>query len=143
MGIIFRLEDPMKLAATFLAVTMLLLAGGATLGGQEARQTAQLELGIGRVPSEAISLENPYAGQGEAVLAGRKLFRRHCAACHGAEGRGQDKAPDLHSRVIQRVTPGTLFWFLKNGNLKQGMPPWSRLPDQRLWQIVTYLKTLS
>jgi len=27
--------------------------------------------------------------------------------------------------------------------LKQGMPSWSRLPDQRLWQIVTYLKTLS
>ncbi len=38
--------------------------------------------------------------------------------------------------------PGVLFWFLKNGNLKEGMPSWSRLPDQRRWQLVTYLQTL-
>jgi len=38
---------------------------------------------------------------------------------------------------------GALFWFL-NGNLKHGMPPsWSRLPDERRWQLVSYLKSLA
>jgi len=35
-----------------------------------------------------------------------------------------------------------LFWFLRNGNLRQGMPSWSGLPDQQRWQIVSFLKTV-
>jgi len=37
---------------------------------------------------------------------------------------------------------GALFWFLY-GNLKHGMPSWSRLPDERRWQLVSYLKSLA
>ncbi len=76
------------------------------------------------------------------MLAGEKLYKRHCAECHGEDGGGRDKAPDLHSPVIQIASPGRLFWFLKNGNLKEGMPSWSNLPDQQRWQLVTYLQRL-
>jgi mono/diheme cytochrome c family protein len=62
--------------------------------------------------------------------------------CHGLDGRGREKAPDLHAPFIQPVSPGRLFWFLKNGNLKEGMPSWSSLPDQQRWQLVTYLQSL-
>lgn len=44
---------------------------------------------------------------------------------------------------MHNAPPGVLFWFVKNGALKEGMPAWSRLPDQRLWQIVTYLQTMT
>jgi hypothetical protein len=54
----------------------------------------------------------------------------------------RERAPDLHSPVVREAAPGTLFWFLKNGNLKEGMPSWSRLPDQQIWQLVSYLRTL-
>jgi mono/diheme cytochrome c family protein len=94
------------------------------------------------VPVVAKSWQNPYAGQVAATMAGKKLYQRHCAACHSQEGRRGDKAPGLRSPVVQEAAPGTLFWYLKNGNLRAGMPSWSRLPDQQLWQIVTYLQTL-
>ena len=97
---------------------------------------------LSKAPPSAQSLKNPYAGQAEAAAAGRKLFVQHCAECHGQDGRGLERAPDLHSPPIQNAPPGTLFWALRNGRVRKGMPSWSQLPDQQLWQIATYLKTL-
>ena len=97
---------------------------------------------LSKAPPSAQSLKNPYEGQAEAAAAGRKLFVQHCAQCHGQDARGLERAPDLHSPPIQNAPPGTLFWALRNGRVRKGMPSWSQLPDQRLWQIVTYLKTL-
>ncbi len=97
---------------------------------------------LSRAPSDTRSLRNPYEGQPEAVAAGRKLYGRHCAQCHGPDGRGLEHAADLRSATIQNAPPGFLFWALRNGRIRQGMPSWSRLPDQQIWQIVTYLKTL-
>ena len=97
---------------------------------------------LSKAPPSAQSLKNPYAGQAEAAAAGRKLFVQHCAECHGQDARGLERASDLHSPPIQNAPPGTLFWALRNGRVRKGMPSWSQLPDQQLWQIVTYLKTL-
>ena len=86
------------------------------------------------------SRSNPYAGDADAFHAGEKLFRRHCAACHGEDGRGTDWAPSLYSARVRKAPPGTLAWFLKNGDLRAGMPSWSQLPEERRWQIVTYVQ---
>src|SRR5260370_28154658 len=40
---------------------------------------------------------NPYSGRTEALLAGAKLFRAHCATCHGATAEGKADAPNLRS----------------------------------------------
>jgi mono/diheme cytochrome c family protein len=88
------------------------------------------------------SSSNPYLGRPDAVMAGRKLFRYHCADCHGLDAKGTASAPSLRSPRIQDSTPDVLFRVLTNGRLKHGMPSWSRLPDERRWQIVTYLLSL-
>jgi mono/diheme cytochrome c family protein len=98
--------------------------------------------GLEKAPASARSQRNPYEGRPEAIQAGQKLFRRHCAECHGANASGSDKAPALRSSAIRNAPPGALAWFLKNGNLRAGMPSWSGLPEQRRWQIVAYLKSL-
>ena len=85
--------------------------------------------------------QNPFQDNDLARAAGQKLFQRHCAECHGPAAEGTDKAPSL-AQFARSAQPGTLQSFLKNGNLRRGMPSWSRLPDQQLWQIVTYLQTL-
>lgn len=97
---------------------------------------------IAEAPLKARLRQNPFEGQPEAVLAGRKLFREHCAQCHGEDARGTGHAADLRSPDVQNATPGELEWLLRNGNLASGMPSWAGLPAQRRWQIVAYLKTL-
>ncbi|HYR44698.1 MAG TPA: cytochrome c [Terriglobia bacterium] len=84
---------------------------------------------------------NPFENSQSARAAGQKLFMRHCAECHGEAAEGTDRAPSLR-QFVRAAAPRTLHSFIKNGNLRAGMPSWSRLPDQQLWQLVTYLRTL-
>jgi mono/diheme cytochrome c family protein len=78
-----------------------------------------------------------------AVLAGRKVFRANCSGCHGGNAAGTLYAPSLHSAEVQSRDAESLFRFITNGKLREGMPSFSRLPDARRWQVVAYVKSLS
>jgi len=93
-----------------------------------------------KAPSAAHARANPYGGNADAVRAGRKLVARHCASCHGEDGRGGRNAPPLDTVAVRRAAAGDLFWLLTNGDLGAGMPSWSNLPDARRWQIVAFLQ---
>jgi mono/diheme cytochrome c family protein len=119
---------------------LLLLVLAARAGGSVAAAPVDSETMLKQAPAKAQIQKNPYAGNDEARAAGRKLFQRHCAECHGEDGRGSPDAPPLQTGFIRASSPGALVWFLKNGNLWRGMPSWSRLPEAQLWQIVTHLQ---
>ena len=96
-----------------------------------------------QVPDRDRQKMNPYRDQPQAVQAGRLLFSDHCAQCHGNTAEGTKKRPSLRTpRVQSQATEGDLHWLLANGNLRRGMPSWSKLPDQQLWQLISYLKSL-
>ncbi len=97
---------------------------------------------LSKAPPRARTLSNPFEGRADAIEAGRKLYVEHCAQCHGPDARGLDRAADLRSPSVQAAPPGVLFWALRNGRVRKGMPSWSSLPDQQIWQIVSFLKTL-
>lgn len=125
-----------------LIMTAWLFLSQYTTWGDKGRDR-QLISELSKVPPEARVRTNPYEGKQDAYLAGRKLFQRHCSGCHEKHAEGGKVAPDLKSPAVHNAAPGTLFWFLKNGDLKNGMPSWARLPEQQLWQIVTFLKSKS
>jgi mono/diheme cytochrome c family protein len=86
--------------------------------------------------------KNPYAEQADAIAAGKRMFADHCAKCHGSDALGRGKRPSLRSKEVQKATDGELFWLLRNGYLRKGMPSWSALPEPSRWQIITYVKSL-
>lgn len=96
-----------------------------------------------RVPATAAQHRNPFAGSEPDKRAGAKLFQQECASCHGRDAKGIGKAPPLASPQVRQTRPGKLFWILRNGSLRRGMPSFSHLPESERWQIVTYLKSLS
>jgi mono/diheme cytochrome c family protein len=95
-----------------------------------------------RAPEKARGRRNPLENDPEVRVAGKKLFERHCAECHGEDGSGTKKAPSLRAEEVQGATQGTLFWVLTNGVVRTGMPVWSKLPEAQRWQIVSYVKSL-
>lgn len=98
---------------------------------------------LSQVPARDRQKANPYRDQPQAVQAGRLLFAGHCAQCHGEDAQGTKKRPSLRTMRIQsEATEGDVHWLLVNGNVRRGMPSWSKLPDQQLWQIVSYLGSL-
>ena len=129
---------------TFLACGLLLCQGSAVGQTKDSRShdhSSPSEYANWQVPASAAKLKNPFFGQAEHIKGGRKLYDRHCASCHGKEGEGTRKIMAVRSERILKAGPGALFWFLKNGSSTAGMPGWSRLPDQQLWQLVTFLQS--
>lgn len=125
----------MRPIAYFLlsAATILIAAGGQGL--------------LESAPAKDVARANPFeqmnpAGRASAVRAGQKLFHRQCSACHGETAQGTGTAPALASARLQQTTAGAIFWVLRNGSLRHGMPSFAHLPEQQRWQIVTYLKSL-
>jgi len=107
-------------------------AGAAAVGAGSLLQQA---------PATAAKLTNPFDYDLGSGRAGAKLYARECAACHGLERNGSQKAPPLNSRIVSEASAGALFWTLKNGSLRHGMPSFAHLPEAQRWQIITYLRT--
>ena len=95
-----------------------------------------------QAPPKEANRPNPYQDQERARQAGQKLYQRECSSCHGRDAQGTGRAPGLVSLRLRQAPPGAIFWVLRNGSLWRGMPSFSHLPEQRRWQIVTYLKLL-
>jgi len=93
-------------------------------------------------PPSSVQLKNPYAGQHAAVVAGSRLYTTNCGSCHGIGGRGTANIPALSEGPTQSASDGEVFWFITTGSVNNGMPAWASLPEQKRWQIVTYLKSL-
>ncbi len=93
-------------------------------------------------PARTVAQVNPLAGRSETATGGRKVYQRRCATCHGDDGRGSSKAPDLTQPGVQEQTDGALFWKLSSGNTRQGMPSFSFLPELQRWQLVQSLRTM-
>ena len=126
--------------ALLLLASLVFAALGAARD-KNATDSRGVYLSIAQAPAKAREAKNPYQGDPDALLAGKKLYVQHCSECHGANARGMNNAVSLRTPAVQNATPGELQWFLRNGSLFHGMPSWSGLPEQRRWQIVTYLKS--
>jgi cation:H+ antiporter len=95
------------------------------------------------IPAADHARVNPTEGHLEAVAAGATAYGVHCEQCHRKDARGDGKGyPSLRSARLRRVTDGDIEWFLRQGEMGQGMPAWATLPETERWQIVTYLKSI-
>jgi len=103
------------------------------------------------VPAEARERPNPVAASPDSLSAGAKLYREHCAICHGVSGDGKsawaetlpEPPADLTDPAhMKRMTDGEIFWKISTG--RDLMPPFAeRLREEERWQVVNYLRTLA
>jgi glucose/arabinose dehydrogenase len=94
-------------------------------------------------PDSATAMKNPFAGQPAAADAGKTIYARNCLACHGKTGKGTGNVPSLVDGKLKGVTSGEVFWFITKGDNDNGMPPWAFLPEEKRWQVVTYVEALA
>jgi mono/diheme cytochrome c family protein len=95
------------------------------------------------VPVKDHARTNPLANNPKATAAGALVYADHCAQCHKVNAQGDGhKRPTLKSERMRTVSAGDIEWFLRQGNLRTGMPSWSSLPEAQRWQVVAYLKSI-
>jgi cytochrome c oxidase cbb3-type subunit III len=80
----------------------------------------------------------------DASLAeGRQIFEGRCAACHGLDARGGERAPDIATRpVVQQRTDAKLYEIIKGGNPTAGMPAFPSLDEGTIKSLIAYLRVL-
>jgi len=100
---------------------------------------ADVDANFHNAPDSAQAMKNPFEGQDAAAQAGRSLYARNCASCHGPSGKGTGNIPSLVDGKLESVKPGEVFWFITHGDKANGMPSWEGLPQNQRWQIVTYI----
>jgi glucose/arabinose dehydrogenase len=94
-------------------------------------------------PAAAKAMKNPYDGQQSALDAGKTLYSRNCLACHGRALQGTGNVPSLIDGKLKGITQGEVFWFITKGDKDSGMPSWSFLPEEKRWQVVTYVSAVA
>jgi len=104
------------------------------------------------VPLEYRGSGNPYPPARMIIDDGGRLYKLHCASCHGAKGSGNGEAgkdltppPAFLAYLIKRpqAVDEYLLWTISEGGGEFGsdMPTFEEtLTDQQIWRIVTYMR---
>lgn len=76
-------------------------------------------------------------------VPGRRTFNSTCAGCHGLDGRGSDRAPNIASGTkIQHLTDAQASSIIANGIPGTGMPAFRTLSEPQVRALVRYLRAL-
>lgn len=88
-------------------------------------------------------LKNPFAGNTAAVAAGKTLYGQACEGCHGGNAEG-GRGPALASGHFSHGnSDGDIYRTVRAGVPGTAMPSFSFLPNDTVWKIITYLRSLN
>jgi putative heme-binding domain-containing protein len=74
---------------------------------------------------------------------GKQTFASTCASCHGLDGRGGERAPNIaESPKLRRLSDAQVGHIIENGIPGTGMPAFHSLESPDIKAVVTYLRTL-
>lgn len=107
--------------------------------------------GAHRHPAAA-KMKNPVAADAASVDAGRQVYEKNCASCHGARGTGDGRmGEELTPRPSNLTdgewkhgaTDGEIFTVIRDGAKNTGMRPYARkLTARQIWDVVNYLRSI-
>ena len=86
-------------------------------------------------------VRNPHATAAD-VAAGAKIFRSHCAQCHGAKG-GGGLGPNLTTGVFYHGSTDADLYNNITGGIAGTAMPGSFFDGTQVWQIVAFVRSLS
>jgi putative heme-binding domain-containing protein len=84
---------------------------------------------------------NPHTSA-EDVAAGGRIFRAHCAVCHGPDGGGGRGAKLTRGEFRHATSDEGLYKIIADGIVGTEMPS-TFFNGTQLWQVVAYVRSLS
>jgi mono/diheme cytochrome c family protein len=103
-----------------------------------------------QAPASQAQKKNPVSASQSSLAAGRKIYLKRCASCHGKTGNGDGPdAVDLgihpakfSDPSLRQESDGALFWKITVG--KKPMPDYGdRLSPADRWNVINFLRTLA
>ncbi|MGE0132208.1 MAG: cytochrome c [Blastocatellales bacterium] len=99
---------------------------------------------------EAQKLKNPEPSNAESIEAGKKLYQRFCASCHGPQGKGDGSlalAGGTPSDLTDDTwdfgsTDGEIFIAIRDGVSADMLAYKEKLNEKQIWQVVNYIRSI-
>ena len=120
-------------------------------------QSASVTLGVGLIVLASVGLlefgerpvgENPIDPTADSIAAGRAIYFRECASCHGDDGRGDGPAasalsiPPSDFRIHIPFHSDRFFFLVMSNGFGSAMPGFGdRLSEEDRWNILNYLQS--
>lgn len=138
-----------------LLVVVLAAAVPAALAARDPQQhqhpATHPEGGAHRHPAAA-KLKNPVAADNASITAGRQIYDKQCAGCHGDTGTGDGAmGEELNPKPANLVdadwkhgsTDGEIFVVIRDGVRNTGMKPYARkMTAHQMWDVVNYVRSI-
>lgn len=132
-------------------VVMLTAALPIALAARDPQEHQHPTGGAHRHPAAA-SLKNPVAANEASVSAGRQIYDKQCAGCHGDTGKGDGAmGEELNPKPANLVdadwkhgpSDGEIFVVIRDGVKNTGMKPYGRkMTTHQIWDLVNYLRSI-
>jgi mono/diheme cytochrome c family protein len=100
----------------------------------------------------AATLKNPVPANAASIAAGKAVYQKQCASCHGDAGKGDGamgeelnpKPSNLSAADWKHgSTDGDIFTVIRNGVKATGMKPYRhKMTTHQLWDVVNYVRSL-
>jgi cytochrome c oxidase cbb3-type subunit 3 len=105
--------------------------------------TMQTDISPGKALGAGAALAGAYVGNAYGLNEGKRLYSWfNCVGCH-AHGGGGMGPPLMDARWIYGSAPQNIYSTIIEGR-PNGMPSFQgKIPDQQLWQLVAYVRSLS
>jgi mono/diheme cytochrome c family protein len=103
----------------------------------------------GRNP-DAQKIQNPVPSDAQSIEAGKKLYQRHCASCHGPQGKGDGgmalsggtPSDFTDDKWDYGSTDGEIFVVIRDGVSSDMQPYKDRLTVRETWHVVNFIRGL-
>lgn len=139
LAMILQSRFRLRIAVLF---TALIASALVALGEEQSKQKWS-------APAADAQKKNPVAATESSLAAGRKIYSKTCAMCHGKTGDADGPAvielnihpAKLSDPKLATESEGSLFWKVTTG--KKPMPAYGkRLSETDRWNLVNYIRTL-
>ena len=103
--------------------------------------------------AEAAKIKNPVAADAASIAAGKQVYEKNCAGCHGKTGAGDGamgaelnpKPSNLSDADWKHgSSDGEIYVVIRDGIKNSGMKPNARkLTTHQIWDVVNYVRSLA
>src|SRR6266576_2616494 len=83
------------------------------------------------------------AGHAAPASSGKQIFGSNCVGCHGLDGTGSQRAPNIVSNPqVQKLSAEEMFRIVSDGVPGTGMPSFKSLGPPAIRSTVAYVRSL-